>query len=389
VRQARPIAVEERSRLRAGIISGRDRMSSMTPYYQDESVTLWHGDSLTVLKTLPDASVDCAVTSPPYFGLRDYGIGGQYGLEASPAEYVETMRGLFADVRRVLADDGTLWLNLGDSYASTSTAGGKAAVSKTLGIRADGTDSLGDAGRERAQARQRMHEARKIVPDVGPKNLMGMPWRTAFALQDDGWILRNAVIWHKPNAMPESVTDRLSTRYEQVFLFSKSKRYWFDLDPIREPLAYPDAADGSRIFGGANKTEQHRSGPGSSARRTGNAYIQKQGHVRPQTGKEADPSHSEMSEGGRNPGDVWSINTQPFSAAHFAVMPRALAERCIQAGCKPGGVVLDPFSGSGTTGLAAARLGRRYVGIDLNAEYLDLSLQTRLAQATLDLGASA
>jgi site-specific DNA-methyltransferase (cytosine-N4-specific) len=178
----------------------------------------------------------------------------------------------------------------------------------------------------------------------------------AFALQDDGWILRNAIIWNKPNAMPESVTDRLSGRYEMVFMFSKSRKYWFDLDPIREPLLFPEAG-----FKERNTTYT----ADMKARRS---------EVR---GAKADL--------GRNPGDVWTIPTQPFSEAHFATMPPKLAQTCILAGCKPGGTVLDPFSGSGTTGLAAQRTGRKYIGIDLNPEYLALSLRTRLVNAALDL----
>lgn len=307
-----------------------------TPYYTDDSVTLYHGDALEVLRGLPDKSVDCCVTSPPYFGLRDYGIDGQYGLEESPAEYVETMRSLFSEVRRVLADDGTLWLNLGDSYAGGGGgAGGKA------GAYIDG----GTPRRNGADHYRRM--------GVGPKNLLGIPWRTAFALQDDGWTLRNDIIWAKPNAMPESVTDRLSTRYEHLFLFSKSPHYWFNLDPIREQYTGDRAESRRARVPQADWKENSAKGAWSGESK------------------------------GRNPGDVWTIPTQPFSEAHFAVMPVALAERCILAGCKPGGIVLDPFSGSGTTGLAAARHGRRYVGIDLNAEYLDLSLRTRLAQTSL------
>jgi DNA modification methylase len=191
--------------------------------------------------------------------------------------------------------------------------------------------------------------------------LLGAPWRTAFALQDDGWILRNAIIWHKPNAMPESVTDRLSGRYEHVFLFSKSRRYWFDLDPIREP--------------------QSTNCPNDFTRRKISEAAQAMGHKR--HGR-IDGTFNGPNELGRNPGDVWTIPTQPFAAAHFAVMPLQLAQRCILAGCKPGGTVLDPFSGSGTTGLAAQRTGRRYIGIDLNAEYLELSLNTRLREAALD-----
>lgn len=203
------------------------------------------------------------------------------------------------------------------------------------------------------------------------KNLLGIPWRTAFALQDDGWILRNSIIWAKPNAMPESVTDRLSTRHENVFMFSKSRRYWFDLDPIREPHAEVSIA----------RVAPHRAQPGKHYR-DGSAS----NGVQPaQTLRLDQLNHPN----GRNPGDVWAVATQPFSEAHFATMPVSLAERCIQAGCKPGGTVLDPFSGSGTTGLAAAKHGRRYVGIDLNPEYLDLSLRTRLAQTTLLDGGAA
>jgi DNA modification methylase len=197
-----------------------------------------------------------------------------------------------------------------------------------------------------------------ITWDVPQKNLLGIPWRVAFALQDDGWILRNGIVWHKPNAMPESVTDRLSTRYEMVFMFSKSRTYWFDLDSIREPQSKATEA-------------RMKSGP-VGIRRDQSPDDERGAHLVHGLSK------------GRNPGDVWSIPTHPFAAAHFAVMALSLAERCVQAGCKPNGTVLDPFSGSGTTGLAAAKHGRKYVGIDLNAEYLDLSLKTRLASATLD-----
>ena len=284
-------------------------------YYQDERVTLYHGDAGAVLATLPDESVDCIVTSPPYFALRDYGVDGQIGAEPSPAEFVSALVAVFREARRVLADDGTLWLNLGDSYARNPGKGGS------------GTPN----GRNLAK----MGYSGGSLAGLAEKNLIGIPWRVAFALQDDGWILRNDIIWHKPNAMPESVADRLSGKHEHLFMFSKSPRYWFDLDPIRDPTREP--------------------------------------HEHP----------------GKNPGDVWSIPTVPFPGAHFAVFPPQLAERCVMAGCKPGGTVLDPFSGSGTTGHAAAKHDRRYVGIDLNAEYLDLSLRTRLAQPALTFGGDA
>lgn len=201
---------------------------------------------------------------------------------------------------------------------------------------------------------------RKFLP---AKNMLGIPWRVAFALQDDGWILRNDIIWHKPNAMPESVTDRLSNRHEHMFMFSKKPRYWFDLDAVREEQSPVSVARALRA--------DHRTKDGWS-----DAY-----HGNPPKGL-ARQSERDTTRGS-NPGDVWSIATQPFSEAHFATYPVALPERAIQAGCKPGGTVLDPFSGSGTTGLAAARHGRRYIGIDLNADYLDLSLRTRLAQTAL------
>lgn len=329
------------------------------PYYSDDSVTLYHGDSLTVARELASGSVDCIVTSPPYYALRDYGIAGQYGLEESPAAYVETMRALFSELRRVLSTDGTLWLNIGDSYNNTA-----ANQNRTH-------DGVYDE-------KKRVHEdalgRRRTLPATGlaAKNLMGIPWQVAFALQDDGWILRNAIIWHKSNAMPESVTDRLSSRYEMVFMFSKAPRYWFDLDSIREPHS-PTAI---RI---AKSAEAAPYQPGKAAQR---------GHYASTDISGVGAGKRGISEGGRNPGDVWEIATSPFPGLHFAVMPQALAARCIQAGCKPGGTVLDPFSGSGTTGLAAAQHGRKYVGIDLNAEYLDLSLRTRLRQPGFDFEGS-
>lgn len=325
----------------------------MSVYYSDDRVTLHHGDALAAARELPAGAADCIVTSPPYYGLRDYGTDGQYGLESSPTEYVETMRALFAELRRVLADDGVLWLNLGDSYYS----------------------GRGNPGPNSADAKQPARRGwtrpqdRCGVEWSSPKNLLGMPWRTAFALQDDGWILRNAIIWNKPNAMPESVTDRLSNRYEHVFLFAKSRRYWFDLDEIREEISCPETR-GARAPAIAPDATTYAPGmkPQAGRARTGNR--------RKYLGSDL----------GRNPGDVWTVPTQPFTDAHFAVMPLAIAQRCILACCKPGGTVLDPFSGSGTTGLAAQRTGRRYIGIDLNAEYLELSLRTRLRETPLDFG---
>lgn len=321
------------------------------PYYTDEQVTLHHGDALTVARELPTGAADCIVTSPPYFGLRNYGVDGQYGLEPTPAEYVERMRGLFAELRRVLADDGTLWLNLGDSYYSGK--GSPTQPDAKNGARRPPARALDKPGADWAR----------------PKQLLGIPWRVAFALQDDGWILRNAIIWTKPNAMPESARDRLSGRYEHVFLFVKQPRYWFDLDAIREDQSPVSIARAQRA--------DMRCKPGWADAYMGN----------PPTGL-ARQSERDTSIG-RNPGDVWTLPTQPYPSAHFAVFPIRLPQRCILAGCKPGGTVLDPFNGSGTTGLAAQRTGRKYIGIDINAEYLDLSLNTRLREATLDFEAPA
>lgn len=300
-------------------------------HYQDDQVTLHHGDSLAVAQGLDSGSVDCIVTSPPYYGLRDYGSEGQYGLEPTPTDYVETMRKLFSELRRVLADDGTFWFNIGDSY-------GKG------------------------------------------KNLLGIPWRTAFALQDNGWIMRNAIIWNNINGMPESVTDRLSTRYEMIFMFTKRQRYYFDLDSLREASKgnekhMPDGStalvevdiDGQRMVkkpqrGTTPWTANANNLPGVSPQQVGFS------------------NHPD----GKNPGDVWNISHESFSGAHFAVFPQELPRRCIVGGCKPGGVVLDPFSGSGTTGMVALKNGRKYVGIDISKDYLDLSLKTRLGQGVLE-----
>lgn len=320
----------------------------MKPYYSDESATLFHGDALAVARELPSGSADCIVTSPPYFGLRDYGEAGQYGLEASPAEYVETMRTLFAELRRVLADDGTLWLNLGDSYYS-----GKGSPTQP--------DLKNEARRPPSRVLDR--------PGAGwakPKNLLGIPWRVAFALQEAGWILRSDIIWAKRNFMPEAVTDRPTRAHEHVFLLSKSARYWYGADAIREQ-SNPEQEAHNQRYAKVYAAQADRAATTGQPGNNNSAGI-----------------HSRPGKPGRNSRDVWSISAQPFANAHFAVMPLELAERCVMAGCKPGGTVLDPFSGSGTTGLASARRGRRYVGIDLNSEYLDLSLRTRLRQPGLD-----
>lgn len=307
----------------------------MTLHYSDDQVTLHHGDALDVLRTLPAESVNCVVTSPPYYGLRDYGEPGQYGLEATPTAYVEQMRLVFAEVRRVLTADGTCWLNLGDTYAGKANAGAS-------------------VGRTRRSDRAELIPLRVNTTAEAPyKSLLMLPERVAWALVDDGWCLRNRVVWHKPNAMPESVADRLATRHESVFMLVKSPRYWFDLDAIREP----QDSRGQRHEGRSGYRVDH-----------------------PSKGRVIERALHPL---GRNPGDVWTLPLAPFPAAHFATFPPDLAERCVVAGCRPGGVVLDPFVGSGTTGMVALKHGRRFVGIDLSVKYLDLALKTRLAQSAL------
>ena len=321
------------------------------PYYRDPSVTLWLGDAKQVLAQMPEDSVDCIVTSPPYYGLRDYGVVGQIGLEETPQEYVTRLVSVFHEAARVLRDDGTLWLNLADSYAGS----GK-------GRQGDGTRAAcsGKQGTDRGSCAGRLTPACR---SFRAKSLLGIPWRVAFALIDDGWILRNNIIWHKRNAMPTSAADRLAVKHEDLFLLTRSERYRFDLDAIKVPATVQ--SEGSLTWDrDSDEPDRPRQ-----------AYSQ---HRRGRARSDTNPKMA-------NPGDVWDIPNQPFMGAHFATFPEALPATCIQAGCRPGGVVLDPFSGSGTTGLAALKSGCRYVGIDISRDYLDLSLKTRLAQGALEV----
>jgi DNA modification methylase len=319
----------------------------MTIHYADDTITLHCGDALDVLRALPDESVNCVVTSPPYFGLRDYGMPGQYGLEPTPTEYIATMAAVFAEAKRVLAADGTLWLNIGDTYAGKGNAG--ASVGRTR--RADRAELIPSRVNKTAEAPY--------------KSLLMIPDRVAWALIEGGWALRNRIIWEKTDAMPESIKDRLSNRYEPLFLLTKSDRYFFDLDPIRQPV----------------KPDSLRRGQSWDERR-GRVTRNRHGIHGTQGCGDSDFMPSPQ---GKNPGDIWSFPTAGFPDAHFAVMSPALAEWCILAGCRPGGTVLDPFAGSCTTGLVATKHGRKFIGIDLNPEYLDLALRTRLAQSDLPM----
>jgi DNA modification methylase len=306
-------------------------------------VTTHFGSCLNVLPTLTAQSVHTCVTSPPYWGLRDYGVNGQFGLEATPDEYVDNMVTVFRGVWRVLRDDGTLWLNLGDSYANTGKGGGGRQGNAWLDHGGKTTDCAGTF--------------KYAPPGLKPKDLVGIPWRVAFALQADGWYLRSDIIWHKPNPMPESVTDRPTKAHEYIFLLSKSERYYYDADAIKEP-ADPSA---KASWGGKKQAR----GFGSA---TGNE------------GNNADYTGAEK----RNKRSVWTVSPQPYADAHFATFPPKLIEPCVLAGCPLGGTVLDPFMGSGTTAHVAQELGREWVGIELNEEYRSMQ-DNRTSQQVLPL----
>lgn len=302
------------------------------------AVTIITGDCREVLGTLPPESVHCCVTSPPYYGLRDYGVSGQIGLERSPQEYVDELVGVFREVRRVLRSDGTVWLNLGDSYAATGKSGGGKQGKRW---EACGADACGPRGGKWSPA-----------PDgLKPKDLIGIPWRVAFALQQDGWWLRQDIIWHKPNPMPESVRDRCTKAHEYVFLLAKSESYYFDAQAISEPAAYAGQSRG----GSTHRYEQNAAGMDCKV------YDR------------------------RNKRSVWSIKPAVFKGAHFATFPEDLISPCILAGSPAGGTVLDPFGGSGTTGFVSEKLGRNSVLIELNPEYVVLA-QERTAQRSLLTG---
>ncbi len=290
----------------------------------ENPVTVVEGDCLQSLRAMPDACVRCCVTSPPYYGLRDYGHAGQIGLEPSPAEYVARLVDVFREVRRVLADDGTLWLNLGDSYAATTK---------------------GSSGRGDSQGRNKgthLGDRSWSVPEgLKPKALLGIPWRVAFALQADGWYLRQDIIWSKPNPMPESVRDRCTKAHEYVFLLAKLPRYYYDADAVSEPATQPNGE--SRLTG-----------------------QNKQAHLQSLQSSKLGTNYGGET---RNRRSVWVVTPKPFKGAHFAVMPPELVRPCVRAGSAAGDVVLDPFGGSGTTGLVALEEGRRAVLCELSPDY--------------------
>lgn len=285
--------------------------------------TILIGDCRKLLPGIPDGSVNCCVTSPPYWGLRDYGHSDQIGLERTPEEYVSGMVAVFREVRRILRDDGTLWLNLGDTYnAYNGGAGPGSTMSKN-----------------QTEARPKLSTGYGLqCKTLKPKDLVGIPWRVALALQADGWYLRSDIIWHKPNPMPESVVDRPTKSHEYIFLLAKSERYHYDADAIREAAEYAGQMRG----GSTNRYEQNSAGMDCKVYDT------------------------------RNKRSVWTVAVRPYKKAHFATYPAELIEPCILAGCREGGTVLDPFTGSGTTAEVAQRLGCHFIGCELNPKYAKL-----------------
>jgi DNA modification methylase len=293
---------------------------------------IYQGDCLDILPTLEPKSIQCCVTSPPYYGLRDYGCAGQIGLEPTPDAYVEKLVAVFREVRRVLKDDGTLWLNLGDSYNGSGGAGG----------------DYNDGGLKEGQPK---YPGRNIHA-LKPKDLIGIPWRVAFASQADGWYLRQDIIWAKPNPMPESVTDRCTKSHEYIFLLTKSARYYYNNEAIGSEIL-DDTSKRYKSGWNGNGDRGFPSGP--------------QNHIH----NFMDPNNNKRQ--WANKKSVWSITTQPYKEAHFATFPEEIPRTCILAGSKKGDTILDPFSGAGTTGVVAEKLNRKYIGIELNPQYTKMA----------------
>ena len=314
------------------------------------------GDALAILRSLPDESVQMCVTSPPYWGLRDYGVDGQMGLEETLEEYIEKMVVVCREVRRVLRSDGTFWCNMGDSYAGNGSRGGG---DPTVGKR-----NLGET----------KYPPKPALGGLKPKDLVGLPWRVAFALQADGWWLRQDIIWSKSNPMPESVTDRCTRSHEYIFLLTKSAKYFYDYEAIKEPASQNSHPRGNgvnpkavKMPGKNSRIFQDRDPQHSSARKI-----------------KQNESFSAAVKGlveRRNKRSVWTLATHPFPEAHYATFPPKLVRPMILAGSRPGDVVLDPFMGAGTTALVCEQLDRKWLGIELNPESIEIA-ERRLAKYT-------
>lgn len=319
------------------------------------------GDWVERLRELPDESVQCCVTSPPYFGLRDYGIAGQLGLEKTVEEYVSKLVAGFQELRRVIKDDGTLWLNLGDSYAS----GNKSEASNSHPSR-----------KQKGMPPSPVYQTRARAHNLKPKDLIGIPWRVAFALQADGWYLRSDIIWHKPNPMPESVTDRPTKSHDYIFLLTKSANYFYDAESIKESCSESTHARISQDL--MNQVGSHRANGGGKTNGPMKAVIAGSTRKLAEAGSGIKNNRSfessvVMPVTSRNKRTVWTVGTEPYSEAHFATFPPALIRPCILAGSRVGDTVLDPFLGAGTTGLVSLELGRSCIGIELNPQYAQLA----------------
>ena len=290
------------------------------------------GNVIEVLKELPDCSVDCCITSPPYLGLRDYGVNGQIGLENSVEDYINRLTDIFREVRRVLKNDGTLWLNIGDSYVSSNSE----------------------------------------YSNCKRKDLIGIPWLLAFALRDDGWYLRQDIIWEKPNAMPESVKDRCTKSHEYIFLFSKQSKYYFDYEAIKEPAVGFNNIAPAGSKGTLRPNSRLRKG-NSRTFRGGGVYTKGQSFNNSAEAMRESHGNSENVTGLRNKRSVWTVATQGYKEAHFATFSEKLIEPCVLAGSRDGGIILDPFMGSGTTAVVAKKHNRGFIGIELNPEYVEMA----------------
>lgn len=327
--------------------------------------TILTGDCLEIMKTLPDNSINCCITSPPYFGLRDYGMDGQIGLEPTPEDYVSRLVEVFREVKRVLRDDGTFWLNLGDSYVSS----GVQTPQKNLNALADRMAPRKNPRKTNQDVDGKVIRPNKIKPEnMKMKDLMGIPWIVAFALRNDGWYLRQDIIWSKPNPMPESVNDRCTKSHEYIFLLTKNSKYFFDHYLIKEPVAE------STIIRAKHKNNHlQRKDGGDASNQCG------------LTPEQQDKYYAKINESAlRNKRSVWTITTRSFKGAHFATFPEDLIKPCILAGCPEEGIVLDPFFGAGTTGLVSLKLNRQFLGIELNPEYVEIA-KARIASLPTNL----
>jgi len=343
-----------------------------TPYLGQVNI-IYNENCLTGLKKMPDNSVDCCITSPPYFGLRDYGTDEQMGLEATPELFIEKLTEVFTEVRRVLKTEGTLWLNLGDSYSGSG---------KGIG------DTTGDKWKQATNKGSRNGKFLKINTGLKPKDLIGIPWMAAFALRSSGWYLRQDIIWHKPNPMPESVTDRCTKSHEYVFLLSKSAKYYYDHEAIKQPMAansinrLSQNVDGQE---GSDRVPGKTNGKMKAVRANGIVrdrmldYDSKEKTLRGNNnrGQYQKESDIPLPDALANKRSVWTVTTKPFSGAHFATFPQDLIVDMIKAGCPEGGIILDPFMGAGTTAVVARKLNRNFIGYELNPEYLKIA-ETRL-----------